>query len=152
MTNAPIVIKDLVIAGISGGEFGVRGRVTAYDVNSGKKCGAVFDGSGRRREDRRRCQPELRVAPRQGPRRQHWQGDEWTRAADHVGWYSYDPQLNLFYYSSATRAAGTRSASRRQQVVDDDLRRNPDNGEVKWAYQMTPHDEWTMMASTRTSW
>src|SRR2546426_12797969 len=33
MTNAPIVIKDIVIAGISGGEFGVRGRVTAYDVN-----------------------------------------------------------------------------------------------------------------------
>src|SRR2546426_1342006 len=37
MTNAPIVIKDLVIAGISGGEFGVRGRVTAYDVNTGKE-------------------------------------------------------------------------------------------------------------------
>src|SRR5213076_1895478 len=37
MTNAPIVIKDIVIAGISGGEFGVRGRVTAYDVNSGKE-------------------------------------------------------------------------------------------------------------------
>src|SRR2546421_1031278 len=40
MTNAPIVIKDLVIAGISGGEFGVRGRVTAYDVNTGKEGGA----------------------------------------------------------------------------------------------------------------
>ena len=37
MTNAPIVIKDLVIAGISGGEFGVRGRVTAYNVNDGKE-------------------------------------------------------------------------------------------------------------------
>src|SRR5438128_1879395 len=37
MTNAPIVIKDIVIAGISGGEFGVRGRVTAYDVNTGKE-------------------------------------------------------------------------------------------------------------------
>ena len=37
MTNAPIVIKDMVIAGISGGEFGVRGRVTAFDVNTGKQ-------------------------------------------------------------------------------------------------------------------
>src|SRR5213594_350011 len=37
MTNAPIVIKDIVIAGISGGEFGVRGRVSAFDVNSGQK-------------------------------------------------------------------------------------------------------------------
>ena len=36
MTNAPIVIKDIVIAGISGGEFGVRGRVSAFNVNDGK--------------------------------------------------------------------------------------------------------------------
>src|SRR5213595_2200703 len=74
MTNAPIVIKDIVIAGISGGEFGVRGRVTAYDVNSGKEVWRAYFGPGRRRQDRRRCQPELRVAPRQGPRRQHLAG------------------------------------------------------------------------------
>src|SRR5207249_6410449 len=42
MTNAPIVIKDLVIAGISGGEFGVRGRVTAYDVNTGKEVWRAY--------------------------------------------------------------------------------------------------------------
>src|SRR2546427_1761197 len=42
MTNAPIVIKDIVIAGISGGEFGVRGRVTAYDVNSGKEVWRAY--------------------------------------------------------------------------------------------------------------
>src|SRR5213076_795044 len=42
MTNAPIVIKDLVIAGISGGEFGVRGRVSAFDVNSGRKMWTMF--------------------------------------------------------------------------------------------------------------
>ncbi|TMA19785.1 MAG: PQQ-dependent dehydrogenase, methanol/ethanol family, partial [Deltaproteobacteria bacterium] len=42
MTNAPIVIKDLVIAGISGGEFGVRGRVTAYDVNSGQEAWRAY--------------------------------------------------------------------------------------------------------------
>src|SRR5207245_9454341 len=42
MTNAPIVIKDIVIAGISGGEFGVRGRVTAYDVNTGKEVWRAY--------------------------------------------------------------------------------------------------------------
>ena len=54
MTNAPIVIKDIVIAGISGGEFGVRGRVTAYDVNNGEGgLARVQHRPGQRSPDRR---------------------------------------------------------------------------------------------------
>src|SRR5256885_13378357 len=145
MTNAPIVIKDLVIAGISGGEFGVRGRVTAYDVNTGKEVWRGYstgpDADVKIVGDANPNYPshrgkDLGVST--------WQGDEWQRGGGTTwGWYSYDPQLNLFYYGS-----GNPGSWNPDQPPGDNqwsmtiFARNPDNGEAKWAYQMTPHDEW----------
>src|SRR5216684_1024008 len=127
MTNAPIVIKDLVIAGISGGEFGVRGRVTASDVK------IVGDANPNYASHRGK---DLGVTT--------WQGDEWTRGGGTTwGWYSYDPELNLFYYSSGNPGSWNPD----QRPGDNKWSmtmwaRNPETGKVKWAYQMTPHDEW----------
>src|SRR5207244_9392164 len=71
-------------------------------------------------------------------------GDEWQHGGGTTwGWYSYDPQLNLFYYSSGN--PGTWNPDQRpgdNKWSMTIFARNPDNGEVKWAYQMTPHDEW----------
>jgi len=60
----------------------------------------------------------------------------------HLGWYSYDPELNLVYYARATRRPGTREPSGRQPLVMTIWARNLDTGAVKWVYQLTPHDEW----------
>jgi PQQ-dependent dehydrogenase (methanol/ethanol family) len=145
MTNAPIVIKDHVIAGISGGEFGVRGRVSSFNVNTGahewtmystgpdKEVGIVGDANSNYASHKGK---DLGVST--------WQGDEWKRGGGTTwGWYSYDPELNLFYYGSGN--PGTWNPDQRPGDNKWSMTiwaRNPDNGQVKWAYQMTPHDEW----------
>src|SRR2546425_985185 len=145
MTNAPIVIKDLVIAGISGGEFGVRGRVTAYDVNTGKEVWRGYS-TGPDAEVKIVGDANPNYASHRGKDLgvTTWQGDEWTRGGGTTwGWYSYDPELNLFYYSSGNPGSWNPD----QRPGDNKWSmtiwaRNPETGKVKWAYQMTPHDEW----------
>src|SRR3989442_6257816 len=93
MTNAPIVIKDVVIAGISGGEFGVRGRVTAYDVNTGKELWRV-DLIGPHADVENVGQADTDCTSTTGPEPgvSTWQGDEWQHGGGTTwGWYSYDP-------------------------------------------------------------
>ncbi|MGH9259963.1 MAG: PQQ-dependent dehydrogenase, methanol/ethanol family, partial [Acidimicrobiales bacterium] len=145
MTNAPIVIKDMVIAGISGGEFGVRGRVTSFDVNSGRKLWTMYstgpdaevgiEGDANPNYPSHRGK-DLGVST--------WQGDEWQRGGGTTwGWYSYDPTLNLLYYSSGN--PGTWNPDQRpgdNKWSMTIFARTPETGKVKWAYQMTPHDEW----------
>src|SRR5438094_703956 len=71
-------------------------------------------------------------------------GDEWTRGGGTIwGSYSYDPQLNLFYYGSGNPGSWNPD----QRPGDNKWSmtiwaRTPETGKVKWAYQMTPHDEW----------
>jgi PQQ-dependent dehydrogenase (methanol/ethanol family) len=145
MTNAPLVVKDVVIAGISGGEFGVRGRVTAYDVNTGKELWRGYstgpDAEVKIVGDANPNYPSMRGKDLGVTT---WTGDEWQRGGGTTwGWYSYDPQLNLFYYGSGN--PGTWNPDQRPGDNKWSMTiwaRNPDNGEVKWAYQMTPHDEW----------
>jgi lanthanide-dependent methanol dehydrogenase len=146
MTNAPIVIKNVVIAGISGGEFGVRGRVTAFDVNDGHELWRGYS-TGPDKEvlitDKTLKSPypsaqgkDLGVTT--------WQGDEWQRGGGTTwGWYSYDPELNLFYYGSGN--PGTWNPDQRPGDNKWSMSiwaRNPETGEVRWVYQMTPHDAW----------
>ncbi len=86
--SAPMVIKDKVISGISGGEFGVRGFVTANDVNTGKQIWRMYSTG-----------PEAEVGFPGSV--ETWEGDEWKRGGGTTwGWYSYDPDLNLFYYGT----------------------------------------------------
>ena len=145
LTQAPIVIKDHVIFGISGGEFGVRGRITSVNVNTGahewtmystgpdKEVGIVGDANSNYASHKGK---DLGVST--------WQGDEWKRGGGTTwGWYSYDPELNLMYYGSGN--PGTWNPDQRPGDNKWSMTiwaRNPDNGQVKWAYQMTPHDEW----------
>ena len=145
MTNAPIVIKDIVIAGISGGEFGVRGRVTAYNVNDGKEVWrgystgpdseVLIEGDANANYPSHKGK-DLGVST--------WQGDEWKRGGGTTwGWYSYDPELDLFYYSVGN--PGTWNPDQRpgdNKWSMTIFARDVDTGMAKWAYQMTPFDEW----------
>ena len=141
-----MVIKDKVLIGISGGEFGVHCHVTAYDLKTGRRVMARL--LARVRTTRFLVDPEKTTEfgkpIGKDSSLKTWQGDQWKIGGGCTwGWISYDPQLNLFYYGSGNPSTwNPKPAARRQQVVDDDLGAQPDNGQAKWVYQMTPHDEW----------
>jgi PQQ-dependent dehydrogenase (methanol/ethanol family) len=145
MTNAPIVIKDIVIAGISGGEFGVRGRISAFDANSGRHLWTMYS-TGPDSEVGIEGDANANYASHRGKDLgvSTWQGDEWKRGGGTTwGWYSYDPTLNLLFYSVGN--PGTWNPDQRpgdNKWSMTIFARNPETGKVKWAYQMTPHDEW----------
>jgi PQQ-dependent dehydrogenase (methanol/ethanol family) len=150
MTNAPIYIKaksgkEVVIAGISGGEFGVRGRVSAFDANSGEHLWTMYS-TGSDKEVGIEGDANANYASHKGKDLgvSTWQGDEWKRGGGPTwGWYSYDPELDLFYYSTGN--PGTWNPDQRpgdNKWSMTIFARKPDNGKVVWAYQMTPHDEW----------
>jgi lanthanide-dependent methanol dehydrogenase len=145
MTNAPIVIKNVVITGISGGEFGVRGRVTAYDAMDGHELWRAYS-TGPDADVKITGVPNANYESMKGKDLgvSTWQGDEWQHGGGTTwGWYSYDPALNLFYYSSGN--PGTWNPDQRpgdNKWSMTIFARNPETGEAKWAYQMTPHDAW----------
>jgi alcohol dehydrogenase (cytochrome c) len=145
MTNAPIVIKDVVIAGISGGEFGVRGRVTAFSAIDGKELWRAYS-TGPDNEVKIGANFTSPYASHKGKDLgvKTWQGDEWTRGGGTTwGWYSYDPELNLMYYSTGNPGSWNpdqRPGDNKWSMTI--FARNPETGEARWAYQMTPHDEW----------
>jgi lanthanide-dependent methanol dehydrogenase len=144
-TAAPHVIRDKVLVGISGGEFGVRGSVTAYDMKTGK---LVWRGYSMGPDSDTLIDPVKTtslgkpVGPDSGLNT--WQGDQWKIGGGATwGWYSYDPELNLMYYGS-----GNPSTWNPKQRPGDNKwsmaiwARDVDTGAVRWVYQMTPHDEW----------
>ena len=144
MTAAPMIVKDKVIVGISGGEFGVQGRVTAYNLADGKK---VWNAMSVGPDDQILFDDkttELGKPVGKDSSLKTWQGDQWKIGGGATwGWYSYDPQLNLIYYGS-----GNPSTWNPVQRPGDNkwsmtiFARNPDTGVARWVYQMTPHDEW----------
>ncbi len=145
MTSAPHIYKDKVIVGVSGGEFGVRGHVTAYNVRDGRQVWQAYSMGPD--EDVLLADDFNQANPHFGQRKQGtetWQGDQWkTGGGTTWGWYAFDPQLNLFYYGTGNPSTWNPS----QRPGDNKwsmtiFARNPDNGEAKWVYQMTPHDEW----------
>ncbi|CAH0317893.1 Methanol dehydrogenase [cytochrome c] subunit 1 [Massilia sp. Bi118] len=148
-TNAPHIFKDKLLTGISGGEFGVRGRIAAYDPNTGKLLwkawstgpdkDLLFDPAKTMTWTNGKMAP---VGPDSSLK--SWQGDQWKLGGGTTwGWYSYDPQLNLVYYGSGNPSTW----NPRQRPGDNKwsmtiFARDLDTGMAKWVYQMTPHDEW----------
>ena len=131
-TNAPHIFKNTVITGISGGEFGVRGRLLAYDLKTGKKLWTAWSTGP---------DSELLVDPKKtmtwtngkmapigaDSSLKTWQGEQWKLGGGTTwGWYAYDPTLNLVYYGTGNPGHVESGATpRRQQVVDDPLRPRP---------------------------
>jgi lanthanide-dependent methanol dehydrogenase len=144
-TAAPHVFKDKVFVGIAGGEFGVRGHITAYNVADGKLAWRGYSmgpDSDTLIEADKTTHLGKPVGKDSGITT--WEGDQWQIGGGTTwGWYSYDPELNLVYYGS-----GNPSTWNPKQRPGDNRwsmtiwARDLDTGKVKWLYQMTPHDEW----------
>ena len=104
MTMAPLVVHDKVIVGISGGEYGVRGALTAYDLGTGKMAWRAYSVGPD--EDIKFDPAKTIDGATQSPvgkdsSLKTWEGNEWTLGGGTTwGWYSYDPELNLVYYGT----------------------------------------------------
>jgi len=143
-TSAPLVVKDKVLVGISGGEYGVPGHVTAYNIKDGSRAWRAYSQGPDDQILFDANTTELGKPVGKDSSIRTWQGDQWKiGGGDTWGWISYDPQLNLIYYGS-----GNPSTWNPVQRPGDNkwsmtiFARNPDTGVAKWVYQMTPHDQW----------
>jgi lanthanide-dependent methanol dehydrogenase len=143
-TSAPLVVKDKVLVGTSGGEFGVQCSMTAYDVKDGKQVWKAYSEGPDDQTLVDEKATELGKPVGKDSSVKTWQGDQWKIGGGCTwGWLAYDPTLNLVYYGS-----GNPSTWNPKQRPGDNkwsmtiFARNPDNGVAKWVYQMTPHDEW----------
>jgi alcohol dehydrogenase (cytochrome c) len=135
ITSPPTIVKNLVITGFGGGEYGVRGYISAFDQDSGREVWKLW------------------TVPGPGePGNDTWKGDSWKfggAVAWHIG--SYDPKLNLVYYGTSNPAPwgasvrGNDSSNIGQYTnlySSSTLAINPDTGKLVWHFQHTPHDAW----------
>ncbi len=148
-TNAPHVFKDKVITGISGGEWGVRGFLAAYDINTGKQVWKGYstgpDAEMLMDPDKTMTWTDGKLAPvGKDSSLKTWKGDQWKIGGGTTwGWYSYDKDLNMVYYGTGNPSTWNPS----QRPGDNKWSmtiwgRDVDTGMAKWVYQMTPFDEW----------
>ncbi|EFO30279.1 methanol dehydrogenase subunit 1 [Roseibium sp. TrichSKD4] len=146
-TNTATVmpVGDKVIVGISGGEFGVRGSVTAYNLADGSQAWRAYSMGP---------DSDILVDPEKTTHLgkpvgvdsglNTWEGDQWKIGGGTTwGWYSYDAEENLIYYGTgnpSTWNPAQRPGDNRWSMTI--MARDADTGMAKWFYQMTPHDEW----------
>ncbi|WP_106744984.1 methanol/ethanol family PQQ-dependent dehydrogenase [Yoonia maritima] len=144
-TATVLPVGDKVIVGISGGEFGVRGSVTAYSIADGSQVWRAYSMGP---DSDILVDPEMTthlgepVGVDSGLNT--WEGDQWKIGGGTTwGWYSYDPDENLVYYGTgnpSTWNPAQRPGDNRWSMTI--MARDADTGMAKWFYQMTPHDEW----------
>ncbi|MGF7161988.1 PQQ-dependent dehydrogenase (methanol/ethanol family) [Rhodoligotrophos appendicifer] len=144
-TATPLVVKDKVLIGISGGEFGVRGHMTAYNLADGK---LVWRGYSMGPDSDTLMDPEktthLGKAVGKDSGTSTWEGDQWKIGGGTTwGWFSYDPKLNLVFYGTGNPSTWNPSQRPGDNAWSMTIfARDADTGMAKWVYQMTPHDEW----------
>ena len=133
VTVAPLVVKDKIIAGPAGGDFGVRGFISAFDPKTGKELWR-FD-----------------TVPGPGePGHETWAGDSWRRGGSAI-WTtgSYDPELNLTYWGIGNPGPDFSGDDRKGDNLYSNsvVALDPDTGRLKWHFQFTPHDEYDFDAT-----
>ena len=125
-TAAPLIVKDKVVTGIAGGEFGIRGFIDAYDPVTGELEWRTY------------------AIPGPGePGNDSWSGDSW-KTGGAATWItgSYDPNLNLIYWGTGNPGPDWNGDVRLGDNLysDSALALNGDTGEIAWHFQFTPHD------------
>lgn len=125
-TSAPLVVKDEVVVGTSGGDSGVRGFLAAYDASTGKLKWRFWTIPG---------PGELGASSWPGDSYLHGGGTTWMPG-------TYDPELNTLYWTTSNPAPDFVGETRPGDDLYTDcvLALNPDTGELKWHFQFTPHD------------
>src|SRR5205823_3550379 len=139
-----LVVKDRVLVGISGGEFGVRGFLAGLDEGNGR---IAWKGFSTGPDKDVLIGPDFKpyYAPDRGKDLgvSTWPGTSWQIGGGSVwGWLSYDPELDLVYYGTAN--PGPWNPDQRpgdNKWTSALFARKPETGEARWAYQMSPHDE-----------
>jgi alcohol dehydrogenase (cytochrome c) len=127
ITVAPLVVKDKLIVGPAGGEYGIRGYILALDPKTGKELWKFY------------------TIPAPGePGSETWSGDAWKRGGGPI-WVtgSYDADLNLMYWGVGNPGPDWNGDGRPGDnlYTDSVIALDPDTGRLKWHYQFTPHDE-----------
>jgi alcohol dehydrogenase (cytochrome c) len=125
-TSAPLVVKNKVIVGTSGGDDGVRGFVSAFDAETGKLAWRFW------------------TIPAPGePGSESWPGDSYLHGGG-TTWMpgTFDPELNTIYWGSSNPAPDFDGGPRPGDDLYTDclLALDPDTGKLKWHFQFTPHD------------
>jgi alcohol dehydrogenase (cytochrome c) len=130
MTLAPLVIKNKVIVGVAGGEYGIRGFISAYDVDTGVEAWRFY------------------TIPGPGePGHDTWEdgGDAWLHGGASV-WLtgSYDPALDLTFWGIGNPGPDWNPTQRPGDNLYSDsvVALDPDTGELKWHFQFTPNDDY----------
>ena len=126
ITAAPLAVKDTVIVGIAGGEYGVRGFLDAYEARSGKRAWRFW------------------TVPGPGePGHDTWAGESW-KTGSATTWLtgSYDPHSNLLYWGTGNPGPDWNGDVRAGDNLYTDclLALDADTGKLKWHFQFTPHD------------
>jgi alcohol dehydrogenase (cytochrome c) len=129
-TLAPLIVKNLVIVGSSGAEYGVRGHIDAFDMDTGQRVWRRYN------------------VPKPGePGSETWAraGDAWARGGG-TAWITgtYDPELDLVYWGTGNPGPDFDSSARpgNNLYTSAIVAFDPDDGKLRWHYQWTPHDVW----------
>jgi lanthanide-dependent methanol dehydrogenase len=142
---APLVVKNHVIVGSSGGEMGIRGWVAALDLETGKEQWRAYNiGPDADIKVGKRFKAFYPQDNGVNLGATSWPGNSWKIGGAAVwGWISYDPELNLIYHGTSN--PGPWNGNQRpgdNKWATAIIARDADTGEMVWAFQPTPHDLW----------
>ncbi|PYU05166.1 MAG: PQQ-dependent dehydrogenase, methanol/ethanol family [Acidobacteria bacterium] len=126
-TLAPLAVKNLVILGVSGGEYGIRGFIDAYDADTGTRKWRFY------------------TVPGPGePGHETWEGDSW-KIGGAPAWITgvYDPPTSTTFWTTGNPSPSNRGEGRAGDNLYSNslLALDPDTGKLKWYFQFTKHDE-----------
>jgi alcohol dehydrogenase (cytochrome c) len=127
LTAAPLAVKDKVIVGMAGGEYGVRGFLDAYDVKTGKRAWRFY------------------TVPAAGEKGvETWEGESW-KTGSATTWVTgaYDPQQNLVLWGTGNPGPDWNGVVRKGDNLYSDslIALDLESGALKWHFQFTPHDD-----------
>ncbi len=140
ITGAPRVVKGRVIIGMSGGEYGIRGYLSAYDAETGKLAWRFYTVPGDPSKPFENKAMEMAAKT--------WSGEYWKLGGGGTTWdaISYDPDLNLVYFGVGNGiewARNYRTKSKGDNLfLSSIVALNADTGKYVWHYQATPGEEW----------
>jgi alcohol dehydrogenase (cytochrome c) len=135
---APLIVNDMVVTGLSGGEFGVVGEVQARDAKTGKSIWTRPTVEGHMGTFR------SKESTMTGERNKTWEGDTWRHGGG-APWNggTYDPETNLIYMGTGNPSPWNAHGRPGDNLYTSSiLALNPENGEIVWHFQYTPHDSW----------
>jgi alcohol dehydrogenase (cytochrome c) len=126
-TGAPMIVKDMVISGVAGAEYGIRGFVKAFDAKSGAERWTTY------------------VVPGPGePGNDSWPGDTWKTGGG-ATWQPgvYDPELNQLYWGTGNPGPWNSDLRKGDNKWTSSIvSLDPDTGKINWGFQYTPNDAW----------